>query len=139
MVFKILSYSGAFTRVYVDTTLPQWGAAKPDIACPCVPRTSWACPNPCHPHTTCPFLTLLRVGCSSSSSGPSSPTASDTPGTHLGEEGPVSPWLLALSAPQGRDLMLFASPEVFCSRLKLPGTVNNNPGRRWQQGSVTRG
>lgn len=70
---------------------------------------------------------------------PSSPTASDTPGTHLGEEGPVSPWLLALSAPQGRDLMLFASPKVFCSRLKLPGTGNNNPGRRWQQGSVTRG
>lgn len=32
MVFKILSCSGVFTRVHLHTTLPQWAAAKIDIA-----------------------------------------------------------------------------------------------------------
>lgn len=133
MVFKTVSCCGVFTGVYLHTALPQCAAAKLDIACPCVPRTPGPCPNPRRPHSTCPFLTLLGVGCSSSFPGASSPMASDTAGTHLGEEGTCLSPAAGPGCSSGQGSHVVCSPELFCSRLKLPGTGNNNPGRRWQQ------
>lgn len=133
MVFKPVSCPGVFTRAYLCTALPRWAAAKPGIAHPHVPRPPWPCPNPRRPHATCAHLTPLGVGRPSASPGLPPPLPGSRLAPTSGRMGPAPLRLSAPSSPRGRDLVVFASPELFCSGLKLPGTGNNNPGRRWQQ------
>lgn len=87
MVFKPVSCLDVFFRAYLYAAVPRLAAAKHSTICPHIPHTLWPCPNPRHPRASCPHLTPLGVGRPSASPSPSSPMASDTPGTHLREEG----------------------------------------------------